>query len=29
MLLLPDYNPRYEDISDDKNFEYTKQAEAI
>lgn len=29
MLLLPDYNPRYEDISDDKNLEYVKQAYTI
>ena len=29
MLLLPEYNPRYEKITEDKNLEYVKQAETL
>lgn len=29
MLLLPDYNPRYENIDEDEKLKYIKQAEAI
>ena len=29
MLLLPDYNPRYEDLNEDQKLEYIKQAESL
>ena len=29
MLLLPDYNPRYESLNDDQKLKYIKQAEAL
>ncbi len=29
MLLLPDYNPRYEDLNDNQEMEYIKQAEKL